>query len=356
MCGRSLIVKVHARAAATKVDDGIVRSGRYVIFSCGLAVITECAREAHGTSCLKGKHLSWSHPSAEFADSGLPGSRFGFFVQFPHPGVEHQPSTDAMTWNLKGHGRKFMVAKAKYLDSSGSAQTGEAVFWGEWEPPSDVVCRWPRSGAMPRALHRPFWDIPQGTNARQNTDPRVFGDQMIFSNCRQGTMGRPSRMQRLTPGSVICFGSTLGGAFCVDTVFVVESVESWSPRETADLGAGEAFQICAAESLCLSARELPKRLTLYRGATLDRPVNGMYCFVPCLPADAPDPRFPRPAVKLHRLIDSASTRGPRQSRSMAPEAMYEAWDSIRQQICQQGLRLATWVEAPPRRPGTAVPM
>jgi hypothetical protein len=283
----------------------------------------------------------------------MPGSNFGYFVQFPHPGAEHHPSTDAMLWNLGSHRRKFMVTKARYLDSSGSAQAGEAVFWGEWEPPSDVVRRWPRSGALPRVLQRPFWAIPEGTGARQNTDPWVFGDQMIFSNCRQGIMGRPSRMQRLMPGSVVCFGSTLSAAFCVDTVFVVESVEPWSPREGLNLGAGEAFQICAAESLCIGSGRLPYRLALYRGATFDNPVNGMYCYVPCLPADASNPRFTRPEIELPGLIDTASTRGPRQSRAMASEEMYKAWDSIRQQVYRQGLRLATWLETPPEREGTA---
>jgi hypothetical protein len=33
-----------------------------------------------------------------------------FFVQFPHPGGEHNPPTDIMPWNVHDHRRKFLRA------------------------------------------------------------------------------------------------------------------------------------------------------------------------------------------------------------------------------------------------------
>ncbi len=53
---------------------------------------------------------------------------------------------------------------------------------------------------------------------------------MIYSVCKQitGPDRTPTAMQRLTPGSVICFGSTIDQEFCLDTVFVVASAEPWT--------------------------------------------------------------------------------------------------------------------------------
>jgi hypothetical protein len=66
-----------------------------------------------------------------------------FFVQFPHPGGEHNPKADVMPWNTGGHRRKFMIAPGRYKTGDGSIAESELVFWGEWEAPSSVVRRWP---------------------------------------------------------------------------------------------------------------------------------------------------------------------------------------------------------------------
>ena len=289
------------------------------------------------------------HPSAAFGESGLPGSKDAFFVQFPHPGGEHHPAGSVMRWNTGGHRRKFLVSPARYLDAGDTARDGEVVFWGEWEPPSDIIARWEQSGNLPRALHRPFWSRPPADDSRQNTDPWVFGDRMILSNCRQATAGRPNTMQRLTRGSVVCFGSTISGGFCIDTVMVIASVETWLPAGGADLRAGEAFQFCAAESLSCGGGRPPARLTLYRGATIEDPVNGMYSFVPCQPASLPHPRFARPAVQLPGLI-APGRQSPQRSRSMPADALYDKWETIRRQVLAAGLTAAVWLETPPYRP------
>lgn len=52
----------------------------------------------------------------------------------------------------------------------------------------------------------------------QNTDPLVFGDSFLYSNCRQGAIGR---LRELRAGSVIVFGSVVSKSWVVDTVFVV---------------------------------------------------------------------------------------------------------------------------------------
>jgi hypothetical protein len=96
---------------------------------------------------------------------------------------------------------------------------------------------------------------------RQNTDPWVWGDRMIYSNCKQvfGPERRPTFMQRLTQrltrGSVIRFGSTIDGEFCVDTVFVVASAEPWVPAEVADLDVEDAFKTCTGGPITAGRRD-----------------------------------------------------------------------------------------------------
>ena len=146
-----------------------------------------------------------------------------FVVQFPHPGREHNPSPilrfqTRMEWSEGDHRRKFMCSPGRYVDGDAPIEA-KLTFWGEWEPPSDVVREWSPSGSLPRFLHAPVW-TKSGPPKRQNTDPWVFGDHFRYSNCKQ--QAQP-RLRRLTPGSVIFFGSTKDGEFVLDTVFVVKN-------------------------------------------------------------------------------------------------------------------------------------
>ena len=283
-----------------------------------------------------------------------------FFVQFPHPGAEHHPAGPVMGWNLADHRRKFLICAGRYLDADDRVQEAELMFWGEWEPPSAIHARWPPDDHLPRALHRPYWAEPTRDGFRQNTDPWVFGDRMLYSNCKQTTRaGRhPTAMQKLTRGSVVCFGSAVGGQFCADTVLVVASAERWIPGEVQDLGAGNAFQACTAAAVATgSCGYAQASLTLYRGATIDDPVDGMYSFVPARPAGAPRPRFARPPIRLPGLINPASTQSARgSSRPQPARAVRNAWEAIQHQVLAAGLVLAVHLETPPKHiEDTAIP-
>lgn len=174
-----------------------------------------------------------------------------FFVQLPHPKDEPLPGRFVaapatrsarhrdvaaggliMPWNTEPkHCRKFLISSGRYVaDDDESVSEAELVFWGEWEPPSEIVTTWPADGHLPRALHRPYWFRPRAGTARQNTDPWVFGDHMIYSNCKQPST--PS-LQGLRRGSVVFFGSTFNRReFWVDAVFVVASSEYGGIRRT----------------------------------------------------------------------------------------------------------------------------
>lgn len=66
--------------------------------------------------------------------------KIGFFVQFPHPGGEHNPPSDEMPWNTGLHRRKFLAAPGRYLDADLRMGEAELVFWG--------------SGSLPRGWGR----------------------------------------------------------------------------------------------------------------------------------------------------------------------------------------------------------
>ncbi len=238
-----------------------------------------------------------------------------FVVQFPHPGREHVPRGDDMGWNTARHGRKFLRCHGRYIDDMNVMGDGDLVFWGEWEGPSHILHRW-------RPLDR---------------KPRATG------------------MQRLTPGSVIVFGSTLHGEFVVDTVFVIASAQPWSPSDSARMDLDEVFRHCTADSLA-TGRDRQTRFTLYRGATAEDPINGMYSFVPARRADDPDPAFERPILQLPGLINPANKRACRGSRRPIPlDDVRQAWDEVRQGVLDAGCVLGVRIATPSRRPHTFRP-
>jgi hypothetical protein len=268
-----------------------------------------------------------------------------FVVQFPHPGGEHNPGNQQrQPWNTGNHRRKFLQSYGRYLDKDGSLSEGDLVFWGEWEAPSYVIKRWEQKDSLPRFLHLPVWECPATTTMRQNTDPWVFGDSFRFSNCQQLTPKRNrSFLQSLTLGSLILFGSTIGADFVIDTVFVIKDGHRFSPGEPPE--SDEAFGICTVESLLTSGNPNDP-LTLYRGATYEAAVDGMYSFVPCRPAHVDEVRFPRPAISLGPYVNPKSTQSARCSKARSHADVREQWNRIRKQVLDAGCLLAVWVSTP----------
>jgi len=217
------------------------------------------------------------------------------FVQLPHPKDEHNPrAVSRQPWNTGEHRRKFIRGDGRYVARDGSLGEAPLVFWGEWEAPSYVIDRRPAADSLPRCLHDPVWEHPKYSDARQNTDPWVFGDCFRYSNCKQFSQ---RALRKLARGSVILFGSTLNREFVVDTLFVVRDscpfVPNRIPPDTDD-----AFRICTIEALRTDKKAAGFCFTLYRGATYDTPVNGLYSFVPCRRANGERSRFHRPSVSL----------------------------------------------------------
>jgi hypothetical protein len=267
-----------------------------------------------------------------------------YFVQFPHPGKEHNPGdVNRQPWNTGAHRRKFLRSYGSYVGENGSLFHEQLVFWGEWEAPSYVVGKWHREGSLPRFLHDPVWEHPKSLERRQNTDPWVFGDAFVYSNCRQPS--QPA-LRRLTRGSVIIFGSNLAGEFVLDTVFVVAASFSYSVWDSID--SAESFRFCTIEAIRSDPGYARNQFVLYRGATFEAPVNDMYSFAPCRPFEDPNFRFARPRILLPGCYLNPLAQGPKNAgKARSLTELSALWRNVRDQVASVGCLLGVSFQTPP---------
>jgi hypothetical protein len=63
-------------------------------------------------------------------------------IQISHPGSECDNNfvvNDIAPWNTTGtHHRKFLKNDGMYVDQTGEIKRDQLLFWGEWEPNSNV--------------------------------------------------------------------------------------------------------------------------------------------------------------------------------------------------------------------------
>jgi hypothetical protein len=264
-------------------------------------------------------------------------------VQFPHPGAEHRPGKeDVFRWNADKHRRKFLRSPGAFVDVHDQRVETDIVFWGEWEAPSRVVERWPASGSLPRFLHEPFWETPVGDGFRQNTDPWVFGERLRYSNCKQASQ---KNLRELRVGSLVLFGSSLGDDFVVDTVFVAADSFAFTTGKPAPEAAGECFATCTIDALGTLDRA-PEDFRVHLGATFEQPLHGMFSFMPCLPADATQTRFPRPTIK-HDRLNPRSKQSPKGANDLIHlDEVRACWESVVEQVRHQDLELGVFAATP----------
>jgi len=109
--------------------------------------------------------------------------RLPSFVQFMHPGQEAIPDQEtSISWNKGDHRRRFLKCSGIHLDKNWKQHYGEIMFWGEWEPESELVKRLEKPlKEGPCYIYRPSYVIPKSYKALQNTDPFVFGSVFRYS-------------------------------------------------------------------------------------------------------------------------------------------------------------------------------
>jgi hypothetical protein len=291
------------------------------------------------------------------------------FVQFPHAGPEQRSGGPGIAWSPMrdplgqpvSHARKFLRAHGSYLsDLSGTPVSGPVAFWGEWEPQSRVIYDYLQSDrgcGLPCRLLDPYWQRPRVAFPRHNTDPLVFGEHFVYSNCRQENNGR---LRRLAEGSVILFGSkqTDEIEFVLDTVMVIgEGIRDYVISYSGDMPDGsDLVQGVVFEPLRsgLSGPGDEPGFRLYRGRSYQEAPGGPFSFVPCLPAaDPAECAFARPVIRLRRpWLNPSQWRGAT-CTSATSDQLRELWDEVVRQVVGAGLALGVGLDEPEKVAGEA---
>lgn len=274
------------------------------------------------------------------------------FVQFPHPGNEHDVGSSGVRRWPRGdslHRRTFLQSPALYRTTLDGPDTrGDVVFWGEWEGEAKLIAELEPVPEGPRFLcvPSPHGAPPTAADGTppQNTDPFVWGDTIAYIGCRQPTN---KKLRQLDRGSLILFGSNLDGRFVLDTVQVVAG---WVEHDC-DTFQEKLAGVTSEEHLRAGAAPFHgwgKKGTLrfYAGATPENPVSGMYSFVPCRPAAGPDSGFVRPPIDLNDMIDPNLRMQARSSEPLSLAAVAELWQRVARQVLDRGLALATRLDLP----------
>ena len=204
---------------------------------------------------------------------GIAVAQYQFFPNNPHSGLYY--------WNNQGfHRRKCLKSLGDYKPSLDAAPINGAqiVFWGEWEPHSvfHFVPDHADNGHHPRHIHEPFFSRER--EGVQNTDPFVFGDRFLYSNCLQS---KPL-MQNVPNESLILFGSEIYSEdainFVLDTVFVVQESIPIN-RRTVQAIRERTSQIFV--DAVLRTINLDANHRLYFSAPWSENRQGYFSYVPC---------------------------------------------------------------------------
>ena len=282
-------------------------------------------------------------------------------VQFVHPGFEYTAGKyvgpkslryGVMRWKegRSVHDRKFMWTQGSALDPE-TATNHEDVpltLWGEWEGPS-VYWRVDSPGKpLASIVHSPFRPEEVPTSSVQNTDPMVFGDNFIYSNCRQH---RHPKLRSLPPGSIILFGRladpTTNPSFSLDTCFVVDEVRRLPaiPFGTEEYGS----DLLNDTALCpLFTEDLRGDLGVHFGRS--REDGELFSFFPAQISEDKPSLFARPQLRptgaLTEVI-SPGTQGVNMTHDLSESERDAIWKEVVKQVAEQGCVLGHRANPPP---------
>jgi hypothetical protein len=292
-----------------------------------------------------------------------------YFVQFLHPGKEHKPDRGAFKcWNHNAHKRKFLQCNGRRF---GSEVEEPLHFWAEWEPESEVIAEIAEPFAdEPKFTHAPYYIQRKSYAGLQNTDPFVFGNNFFYTGCQQHTISGPTKLRYLKRGSVILFGSCLNErSFALDNVFVVDHwidhrannfkslLKNHVPIEYLEvtlLPWYELDQCSHKKQPCASS--VPERSwRLYFGATPANPVEGMFSFFPCQPAQLSPRGFARPTISISDVVTGKLSQGKKLNAGLDLGRIRELFSLVRSQVESVGLHLGVYAEIPQRRDATSLP-
>jgi hypothetical protein len=276
-------------------------------------------------------------------------------IYFFHPGKEHgydkncsQNGVLLKDWNCGEHRRKFLLNEGSYI-KNGKKYKGKLLFWGEWEPPSEVKKLQSNSSQPenPKYLHIPFLPTDEQIKKYQkkigktsqckksccrdaesccrDTDPFVFGKSFIYEICLQRHF---TSLRNLEKGSLIIFGSHLNKRFVIDTVFVVKNVkEHYSFEDVIKMNLGKYPEIATKFIIANSNN----KFTLYTGATYEDQVNGMYSFVPAKVYDGQEKGFPRISLPKSSIHEKQNM-GIAKKDNASEKDISDLWRDIKKEV------------------------
>lgn len=285
-------------------------------------------------------------------------------VQFIHPGFEYSRRRDVgpkhrrsgmMQWKpgLASHDRKFMLSRGSAIDPSTDTDhvSAELAFWGEWEGPS-VYWRVESPGKpLPSIAHAPFRPNQIPTTPVQNTDPMVFGESFIYSNCMQ--RNSPG-LRSLAPGSIILFGraSQSDGepTFSLDTCLVVGRLES---RTAVAFDEGTYGNDLLRDAVLgpLDTENIEDVLSVYFGKPPDSRRSAPFSFFPAKVMHGSPPLFPRPELRpegaLEGVINPRQRQGIKFTSGVSTDQRDEIWREVVAQVGAQGCVFGYHASPPP---------
>lgn len=267
-------------------------------------------------------------------------------VQFTHPGAEHKPDKNNgnhKSWNTGGHKRKFLLTKGKYVVEN-NLKEAALVFWGEWEPPSNVrELESHPTKFFPQWLHTPYLPsvLPKSSEYQQsyqNTDPCVFDGQFKYFVCKQFKPRNKSLtpLAKLEKGSLILFGSTgyqntKDAFFQLDTVFVVSNYLEYDisdPNALANDSLG-AYRNYVFKMAFPNPANFSLKLRLYFGATFQNSIEGMYSYSPSQLWNNQTEGFPRVALRDMDFITNNLNAAPKVTE-VSMRTVIEFWKRVRE--------------------------
>lgn len=284
-------------------------------------------------------------------------------VQFVHPGFEYRgrkylgpasTRSGVMDWKegRTPHDRKFMLSRGSLLDpTTGRDDVGVPLcFWGEWEGPSAFWRIGSTALPEPRIVHAPFRPTMPPQAPVQNTDPMVFGDAFIYSNCMQEHY---EALRNLSTGSIVLFGrfSNRGrvAAFSLDTCLVVDSLRRITPIpfEASEYGR-DLLEDAVLKPLYTEGARDDLRVFFGRRFTGDRAEP--FSFFPARRFVEGVPAFARPQLRpvgaLASVVNPKNMQGIKSTEHDA-EGRDAIWHEIVRQVMEQGCTLGYHAEPPP---------
>jgi hypothetical protein len=287
-------------------------------------------------------------------------------IQFVHPGFEYHRSEHVggrgvpfgvMDWKPgnSSHDRKFIVSRGSLFKpgTGRDHQDASLVFWGEWEGPS-VFWRIDDSPGKPKPsiIHAPFRPERPPQGSVQDTDPMVFGDAFIYSNCLQGAY---SSLRRLAEGSLILFGrhSRVGGTpeFSLDTCLVVNRVEPLEPLPFNSVAYGEDIIDDAVLSPLYTEGGAGTAFSVYFGKTRTEDGGSPFSFFPARQLEDPARFFARPKLTprgaLKQVISSENMQGIK-GVTVGLGQRDAIWHEVVRQVVDQRCALGHRADSPPR--------